>query len=98
MWGLLTSGWKLHFQTTNYGQVGLDQCLRRKDIKGFGNFVHIGQDSFSHKGINPIEHIFLGHSPDQYSEMNPRDQKMKEFTIWWLQEFKRVNQPVFKRR
>jgi len=97
-WGLLTFGWKLHFQSKNYAQVGLNQCLQRKEIRRFGNFLHVLQDSFSHKGINPIEHAFLKNSPDQYSEFNPRDQKMKELTIWWLQEFKRMNQAVIRSR
>ena len=59
-WGWLSTGWKMHFQTSKYAQVGLNQCLQRKDVREFGRFLHILQDSFSHKGINPIEHAFLG--------------------------------------
>jgi hypothetical protein len=48
------------------------------------------QDSFSHEGIGPITHFRLGELSDQYSEWIPRDQRMKELTIWWLKEFERT--------
>jgi len=76
-----------HFQSRSYAQRGLSQCIDQSDIRNFGRFLHMLQDSFSHERIGPITHLRLGDSPDQYSEWSPRDQRMKELTIWWLKEF-----------
>jgi hypothetical protein len=99
IWGWLTViGWKSHFQTRDYAQRCLSQSLDLKNTRLFGNFLHILQDSFSHEGLNPLTHAVWGHAADQYSDYSLRDQKMKELTIWWLEEFKRANQPIISRR
>jgi RHS repeat-associated protein len=79
-----------HFQSRSYAQRGLSQCIDLRQIRNFGRFLHILQDSFSHEGIDPITHLLAGDIPDKYSEWNPRDQKMKELTLWWLKEFERT--------
>jgi RHS repeat-associated protein len=87
-WNLLF-GTPLHFQSTLYSEIGLSQALDQGNIEMFGNFLHMLQDSFSHRGLNPLSHAVQGSRPDQYCEGSKRDEATKEMTIFWLQEFER---------
>ena len=83
-------GTSLHFQSRKYAEVGLAQSLDQGNIKLFGAFLHILQDSFSHEGYGfPFGHTFDGTKPDKYCKNSKRDTNMRVMTIRWLQEFER---------
>ena len=101
----IPAGTYLHFQSTIFAEVGLSQALKRGDIEMFGKYLHVLQDSFSHRGLEPFKHLYLsgrGDSPDQYCEGSSRENMMKGYTIWWLQEFERTRgkkyHPVIRAR
>lgn len=90
-------GTQLHFQTSKYAALGLQQALDSGDINLFGKFLHIMQDTYSHKGFSaPFGHIMsnLGTSvsaaeTDVYSCTSPRDIRMQNETGYWLTAFKK---------
>jgi RHS repeat-associated protein len=90
------TGTIFHFQTSKYAAVGLEQSLASGDIDQFGKFLHIMQDTFSHKGFSvPIGHLLSNmgtkysyKETDRYSCTNPRDIYMRKETEYWLQRFK----------
>jgi RHS repeat-associated protein len=84
----LTFGSSLHFRDRDYAVIGLKQSLEMNDIKMFGKFLHIFQDSFSHAGNSwPLGHASKGTEPDIYCENSKRDTSMRNATMFWLKEF-----------
>jgi RHS repeat-associated protein len=90
------TGTIFHFQTSKYAAVGLAQSLDSGDIDQLGKFLHIMQDTYSHKGFNaPLGHILSNmgtkysyKETDRYSCINPRDIYMRKETEYWLKRFK----------
>jgi RHS repeat-associated protein len=88
-------GLGLHFQSRVYAQTGIERAIEKGDPTMFGEFLHMMQDSYSHKGYSwPFGHgldSLLGYGPDTYDECNPRDYQMKDETIYWLTEYMKKN-------
>lgn len=83
-------GTPFHFQSRDYAEKVLEQAIQQKDLEQLGKFLHILQDSYSHKGYGfPFGHAFDGTKPDKYDPLTPRDRNMKNNTRFWLKEFRR---------
>ena len=86
-----------HFQTSKYALVGLEQSLASGDINQFGKFLHVMQDTYSHKGWSAAcgGHVMSNFGTtksmletDIYNDSNPRDIYMGKETEYWLNRFK----------
>jgi len=88
-WNVLLGATPLHFMPREYARRGLEQALCKKNLKYFGQFLHVLQDSYSHEGYKWYTggHILDRHAPDRYSPDDPRDQAMYEETLKYLRMF-----------
>lgn len=91
-------GGSFHFKDASYAHVGLMQAENKCDLKEFGKFLHVLQDSYSHEGYN---YLLLGHGPDTfmrgidpdiYDPASARDSDMRDATLMWLKDFKSMIQ------
>lgn len=91
-------GGSFHFKDASYAHVGLMQAENKCDLKEFGKFLHVLQDSYSHEGYN---YLLLGHGPDTflrgidpdiYDPASARDSDMRDATLMWLEDFKSMIQ------
>jgi hypothetical protein len=86
-------GRNYHFGKRYIAEAGMFEAARRGDAEGFGQFLHMYQDTYSHAGLNPWSHFRQRFAPDQYNENCERDKQMREGTIKWLGIFKIFNPP-----
>jgi hypothetical protein len=80
-----------HFRSRSYASTGLRLAIESGNIKLFGKFLHIFQDTYSHKGYYfPIGHLIdslRGRHPDAYDYNTARDAAMTLNTMFYLHEF-----------
>lgn len=85
-----------HFQSSKCAAIGLEQSLASGNINEFGKFLHVMQDTYSHKGWSaPFGHAIANFGTtipanvtDLYNSTNPRDIYMGKETEYWLNRFK----------
>jgi RHS repeat-associated protein len=84
-----------HFRSRKYASTGLRLAIDSGDIIQFGKFLHIFQDTYSHKGyFYPIGHAvdsLRGRGPDTYDYNTARDATMTLNTRFYLDMFQKKN-------
>jgi RHS repeat-associated protein len=84
-----------HFRSRKYASTGLRLAIDSGSIMQFGKFLHIFQDTYSHKGyFYPIGHAIdslRGRDPDTYDYNTARDAAMTLSTRFYLDLFQKKN-------
>jgi RHS repeat-associated protein len=84
-----------HFRSRKYASTGLRLAIDSGDIIQFGKFLHIFQDTYSHKGyfypIGHAIHSLRGRDPDTYNYNTARDAAMTLNTRFYLDMFQKRN-------
>lgn len=87
-----------HFRSRKYASTGLRLAIDSGDIIQFGKFLHIFQDTYSHKGyFYPIGHAIdslRGRDPDTYDYNTARDAAMTLNTRFYLDMFQKKMENV----
>lgn len=55
---------RYHFQTRENALSNLELAIEYGSLTEVGDAMHTFQDTYSHKGLAPLEHAELGHTPD----------------------------------